>query len=105
MEPVIDRILRDEQAGFRNDRGCNDQIFVVWHVMQRANELKVPLSLRFVDFEKACDIVSRGAMGKVLGHYGVPEWLVILVTNLHENTICKASLSDAFEVKSRRLCN
>jgi len=43
-------------------------------------------------------------MGKVLRHYGVPEWLVILVTNLHGNTICKVmvdgSLSDAFEAMS-----
>ena len=50
--------------------------------------------------------------GLLLRHYGVPEWLVILVKDLHENTICKVmvdgSLSDAFEVKSgviqRPLC-
>jgi len=89
MVLVIDRILSYEQTGLRKGRGCNDQIFVVRHVMQQANEMKVPLSLCFVDFEKAFDSVSRGATGKVLRHYGVPEWLVILVTNLHGNTICK----------------
>lgn len=62
--------MRDEQSGFRKGRGCNDQLFVVWHVMQRANEM-VPLSLCFVDFDKAFDSVSRGAMGKVLWLYGV----------------------------------
>jgi len=45
MELVIDRILRDEQAGFRKDRGYNDQIFVVRHVMQQRNEMKIPLRL------------------------------------------------------------
>ena len=48
--------------------------------------------------------VSREAMGKVLRYYGVPEWLVKLVKDLHEGKFCKVmsdgSLSEAFEVKS-----
>ena len=51
LEPVIDNVLRDEQAGFRKGRGCSDQIFIVRHLMQQANEMRVPLSLCFVDFE------------------------------------------------------
>ena len=43
-------------------------------------------------------------MVRILRHYGVPEWLVSLVEDLHEGTFCKVmvdgSLSDAFEVKS-----
>ena len=37
--------------------------------MQHANEMKVNLSLCFLDFEKAFDSVSREAMGKVLRYY------------------------------------
>ena len=40
IEPVLDGVLREEQAGFRKGRGCNDQIFVVRHLMQQANEMK-----------------------------------------------------------------
>ena len=40
MELVLYGILREEQAGFRKGRGCNDQIFVVRHLMQQANEMK-----------------------------------------------------------------
>ena len=72
--------------------------------MQQANEKKMPLSLCFVDFEKAFDSVSRKVMGKILRHYGVPECFVKIVTDLHDGTHCKVmvdgSLSDAFEVKS-----
>ena len=104
IELVLDGVLREEQAGFRKVRGCSDQIFVVRHLMQHANEMKASLSLCFVDFEKAFDSVSREAMGKVLRYYGVPEWLVKLVKDLHEGTFCKVmsdgSLSEAFEVKS-----
>ena len=74
--------------------------------MQEVNEMKASLSLSFcfVDFQKAFDSVSRGMMEKVLRYYGVPEWLVKLVEDLHDGTFCKVmvdgSLSDAFEVKS-----
>ena len=64
IEPVLDGVLREEQASFRKGRGCNDQIFVVRHLMQQANEMKASLSLCVVDFEKAFDSVSREAMGK-----------------------------------------
>ena len=56
--------------------------------MQHANEMKSSLSLCFVDFEKAFDTVSREAMGKDLRYYGVPEWLVKLVKDLHEGAFC-----------------
>ena len=57
--------------------------------MQHANQMKASLSLCFLDFEKAFDRVSREAMGKDLRYYGVPEWLVKLVKDLHEGTFCK----------------
>ena len=72
IEPVIDRILRKEQAGFRKGRGCDDQIFILRHIAQQCNELKSPLVLCFVDFEKAFDSISRSMMKKILRHYGIP---------------------------------
>ena len=72
--------------------------------MQHANEMKASLILCFVDFENAFDSVSRETMGKVLRYYGVPDWLVKLLKDLHESTCCKVmsdgSFSEAFEVKS-----
>ena len=68
--------------------------------MQQANEMKVP----FVDFEKAFDNILRRAMGKIMGHYGIPEEFVRVILNMYEGTSCKVivdgCLSDPFEVKS-----
>ena len=89
MEVVLDSVLREEQAGFRKGRGCTDQIFVVRHLMQQANEMKPRLSLCFVDFQKAFDSVSREMLGKVLRNYGVPDWIVKLVEELHCGTFCR----------------
>ena len=73
LKPVIEDILRDEQAGFQKGRDCNDQIFIVRHLMQQANEMPEPLCLCFVDSEKAFDSVSRRTMGKIMRHYGIPR--------------------------------
>ena len=82
MEYMLEGILRKEQAGFRKGCGCSDQIFVVRHLMQQANEMKASFKLCFIDFQSAFDSVSRGMMEKVLRHHGVPELLVKLVEDL-----------------------
>ena len=57
---MLDGVLIEEQAGFRKGRGCRDQIFVVRHLMEHANEMKASLSLCFVDFEKAFEEEEEG---------------------------------------------
>ena len=54
---AVDEVLRDEQAGFRKDRSCIDQIATL-----RIIKWSSPLYLLFVDFEKAFDSVDREAM-------------------------------------------
>ena len=50
-------------------QGCSDQIFIIRHLMQQANETKVPLSLGFVlrryliafqegPWERSCSILE-----------------------------------------------
>ena len=72
--------------------------------MQQANGMRVPLSLCFVDFEKAFDSISRRTMGKIMRHYGIPEEFVRVIMNMHDGTSCKVMvdgcLSDSFEGKS-----
>ena len=104
IEPVIDRMLRIEQAGFRRSRGCNDQIFILRHITQQCNELKSPLVLCFIDFEKAFDSISRGMLKKILRYYGIPIKIVNLIMDMHHETFCRVmvdgNLTDPFEVKS-----
>ena len=104
IEPVIDRILRNEQAGFRRGRGCDDQIFILRHITQQSNELKSPLILCFVDFEKAFDSISRSVLKKILRHYGIPKKIVNIIIDMHSETFCQVmvdgNLTDPFEVKS-----
>ena len=46
----------------------------------------------FVDLRKAYDSVSREALWKVLGKFGVPEVLINIVRSFHENMTAQIRL-------------
>ena len=56
MRTAVDILLRDQQAGFRKDRSCIDQI----------RTLRVNIEQSFVDYEKAFDSVDRETLWKLL---------------------------------------
>lgn len=60
MIPVL------EQAGFRKIRLCIDQIFVLWKILDQANEWSGTTCTAFVDFEKAFDSINRESLWKIL---------------------------------------
>nr|KAG5697691.1 hypothetical protein BaRGS_000576 [Batillaria attramentaria] len=53
------RTLREEQAGFRNDRSCTDHIATMRIIIEQSLEWQTPLYSTFVDFQKAFDSVDR----------------------------------------------
>ena len=106
MQNYVENILRDEQAGFRKDRRCCDQIFLMRHIglLQQCSEFRVPLLLAFIDYKKAFDSVHRPVLWKVMRHYGIPQKYVNIVRILHDRSKCRVNvdgqLSDSFEVNS-----
>ena len=88
LEPVVDDILSDEQPGFREEHGCSDKIFIVRHLMQQANEMKLPLRFCFVDFEKALNSILRRTMGKIKWHCGIPQEFLRVFLNMFGGTYC-----------------
>lgn len=73
MKMAIDRVMRDEQAGFRKDRFCIDQIATLRIIVEQTIEWSSSLYVLFVDFEKAFDSLDRKVLWKILCHHGVPE--------------------------------
>ena len=59
IEGDIDRKIREEQAGFRKDRVCIDQIFTLRNIIEQCIEWNSPLLITFIDFKKAFDSVNR----------------------------------------------
>ena len=104
MKQAVDPKLRDQQAGFRQNRSCADQIASLRIIVEQSIEWNSPLYINFIDFKKAFDSVDRDALWKLLRHYGVPQKFVTLIRCTYQGMTCKVAhagqLSESFEVKT-----
>ncbi len=62
LKEALDKRLRDEQAGFRQDKSSIDHIATLRIIIEQSLEWQSPLYTVFVDFEKAFDSVDRKAV-------------------------------------------
>ena len=53
-------MLRKEQAGFRQERGTTEQIFILKNIVEQVCEWRSSLYVHFVDFEKSFDFSITG---------------------------------------------
>ena len=72
LKSTLDKTLRDEQKGFRQDRSCTDHIASMRIIIEQSLEWQSPLYSVFVDFQKAFDSVDREVIWKLMQHYGFP---------------------------------
>ena len=64
-------LIDDEQGGFREGRGCVDQIFTLKQIGEKAREKKRRLYVGFINLEKTYDTVNKEILGQVLIMYDV----------------------------------
>ena len=104
LKEAVDKQLRDQQAGFRRDRSCTDQIATLRIIVEQSIEWNSPLFISFIDYEKAFDSVDRDILWKLLNHYGVPDKFINLIKNTYEGMTCKVihegRLTEGFKVKT-----
>ncbi|VDO89603.1 unnamed protein product, partial [Schistosoma margrebowiei] len=89
MKDAVDAQLRDQQAGFRKDRSCTDQIATLRIIVEQSVEWNSSLYINFIDSEKAFYSVDRRTLWKLLRHYGVPEKIVNIIRNSYDELQCK----------------
>ena len=66
LRHAVDKVLREEQCGFRKGRGCVDHVFTLRLIIEKSLRCQIPLVLSFIDYEQAFDSVDRTALTKVL---------------------------------------
>ena len=102
IKVAVNEHLRDEQAGFRQNRSCSDQITTLRIIVEQSIEWNSSLYINFIDFEKAFDSVDRSTLWKILRHYGIPDKIVSLIKNLYDGMTCKiihgSQLSEPFTI-------
>ncbi|KAI8500370.1 hypothetical protein Bbelb_219360 [Branchiostoma belcheri] len=77
--------LRDNQAGFRPNRSCSDQIATLRIIVEQSIEFNSQLYAVFIDYEKAFDSVDRTTLWKILAHYGIPGKIINMVKVFYAN--------------------
>ena len=77
--------IREEQAGFRQGRGCIDHIFTLRQVLELRRTYHQP-TVVFLDFKCAFDSVDRCALLRTLLNRGVPTKYVNLFQSVYRNT-------------------
>ena len=104
LKDAIEERLRPEQAGFRKDKSCTDQIATLRIIIEQSLEWNSTLYLNFIDFQKAFDSVDREVIWKLLQHYGIPPVFINLIQQLYDNATCQVihngKLTESFNVKT-----
>jgi hypothetical protein len=104
MKEAVDKHLRDQQAGFRKNRSCTDQIATLRIIIEQSLEWNSSLWVNFIDYEKAFDSVDRPTLWKILRHYGIPQKIVTLIEKMYDGTSCKVlndgQLTEGFEIRT-----
>lgn len=70
LKEAVDAELRDNQAGFRRNRSCDDQIAILGIILEQSPEFQSPLHAVFLDFEKAFESLDREVLWQLMRHYG-----------------------------------
>ena len=77
----------EEQAGFRQGRGCTDQIYSLRSILERRIRYGKPIITTFVDFAAAFDSVHRPSMWKLLEQNSIPAKIVRLLRSYYTDAV------------------
>lgn len=91
LSSAVEPLLRNEQAGFRPNRSCIDQINSLRIILEQASEWQREMYLTFVDFEKAFDTLKWSSLWSRLTFIGVPPKVVRLLQAIYRSYSCKVT--------------
>ena len=86
---AVDQRIRQEQAGFREWRGCTDQIFTLHNIVKQCTEWQMHLYINYVHFEKAFDSIHRESRCRILKAYGIAQYIVLVFNSFCNNFTCR----------------
>ena len=94
VKPCLEKLLRDNQNGFRPGRSTTSHILALRRILEGAQAKNLSAVMLFIDFKKAFDSVHRGILMKILRAYGIPEMIVELIEKMYTDTLAKVITPD-----------
>ncbi|BHF63825.1 hypothetical protein SprV_0200682000 [Sparganum proliferum] len=110
FQAVRDSRTRPNQAGFRDGRGCTDQIFTLRRILEFRHSYQQPTAVCFIDFAAAFDSVHRESLWRIMALDGVPAKIIAMIKAYYRSTTARVlvrnNLSQPFGIRSgvRRGC-
>ncbi|KAI8507980.1 hypothetical protein Bbelb_142200 [Branchiostoma belcheri] len=86
LRPVIDKLLRPNQNGFRPSRSTSAQILALRRIVEEVQNHQKEAVFIFIDFRKAFDSINRNTMFEILLAYGIPPPIVNAIKIMYEDT-------------------
>ena len=82
LKPQAEKIIAEEQAGFRAGRSTTEQIFNLHILCEEYLQHQQDLYHVFIDFKKAFDMVWHAAVWATMKKYNVSTNLIQVIKNL-----------------------
>ena len=100
LKPQAEKIIAEEQAGFRAGRSITEQIFNLRILCEKYLQHQQDLYHVFIDFEKAFDRVWHAALWAIMKKYIISTKLIRVIKNLYDKAnsavLFNSSIGDWF---------
>ena len=83
MKPQAEKIIAEDQAGFREGRSTKEQIFNLCIFCEKYLQHQQDLDPVFIDFKKAFDRVWHAALWATMKKYNISTNLIQVIKNLY----------------------
>ena len=86
LNPQAEKIISEEQAGFRNGRSTVEQITNYIIIMEKHIEILKDLFHNFIDFKIAFDRVWHQGLWQVMDNFGISDGITQLIKSLYKSS-------------------
>ena len=98
-----ENILEEEQGGFREGRGCTDQIYSLYSIVAERLSKGKDTYICFIDIKKAYDRVWRDGLWICLADHGIKGkmWRMLrsIYSNVKSTVFCGGKDSEPFDIE------
>ena len=104
IRDTIEERLRCGQEGFRNERGCSDNLFVLRSIINHALKSGVALEITFIDYAQAFDTISHEFLQISMDEHGLPLKIREVIGSIYKNAMGRVrgsfgAMSEPFPIR------